>query len=374
MRTKHLSGTALRFVAISAVVLAAGAAAVGQGYRYEVIPLGQKYGIEPIDINEQGDMTGLFQSAPASAFVLDNSGLTILPSLPGTTANWGRRINAHEDVLGTAVSGVVNKSVLWVDGKPIDLGMLFGEGGGDYATDLNDSRQLSVRVDGMPGVWENGAVTFLDLPPSYFFGTATGINNSGNTSGTVINLAGNPEANRWVSGVFKSLHPMGYTTSQAHRIADNGDIGGQVSRPGLDNAALWRGGKEFIDLGNLAPGTPSYFNDLNSMGQVVGQSANSLGEFRGFLWDNGKMLSLTDLVEPGWRVYNAWAINDRGQILAGAYSPEGPGFPVLLNPVPEPSSGVVLFVFATSLFLRWRLKRCAVATMIWNAQISNWRD
>jgi len=55
-------------------------------------------------------------------------------------------------------------------------------------------------------------------------------------------------------------------------------------------------------------------SDLNSKGQVVGQSIGAGGS-RAFLWENGVLMNLNDLVEDGspFLIF-ANDINDKGEI------------------------------------------------------------
>jgi probable HAF family extracellular repeat protein len=90
---------------------------------------------------------------------------------------------------------------------------------------------------------------------------------------------------------------------------------------------------------------------INSSGQVVGQADTSAGLFDAFLYSGGTMTDLNDLVDlsaTGFgKLYAAQAINDNGQILAGACATPsnctGLGHSVLLTPaVPEPATLTLL--------------------------------
>jgi hypothetical protein len=78
---------------------------------------------------------------------------------------------------------------------------------------------------------------------------------------------------------------------------------------------------------------------LNNAGQVVGW-----GDLGGWIWDpvNGSR-NLEDLVPPEWDVGGGRSINDRGQIVATGHSFQTgySGF-VLLDPIPEPATGLLL--------------------------------
>jgi probable HAF family extracellular repeat protein len=83
---------------------------------------------------------------------------------------------------------------------------------------------------------------------------------------------------------------------------------------GNDHAVLWQNG-QIKDLGVLPGDYGSYAQDVNNIGQVVGDSfgySNERGYFtRGFIWKNGVMTELPTLGGNSAAI----AINDVGQII-----------------------------------------------------------
>jgi len=65
-----------------------------------------------------------------------------------------------------------------------------------------------------------------------------------------------------------------------------------------------------VDLGTLG-GQRTEARDVNSRGQVVGQSQTADGTFHAFLWQDGVMTDLT----PGAAQSAAYAVNDRGTVV-----------------------------------------------------------
>jgi probable HAF family extracellular repeat protein len=103
-----------------------------------------------------------------------------------------------------------------------------------------------------------------------------------------------------------------------------------------------------VDIGVLPGAIGSSANAINNLGDVVGFSGGNA-----FLYTGGTMLNLNDLVDlpTGTILTSGVAINDAGQILAGAYDQFGSHY-VLLSPVPEPASAALILSGALVLVRR----------------------
>ena len=82
-----------------------------------------------------------------------------------------------------------------------------------------------------------------------------------------------------------------------------------------------RGGTVFTlkDLGTLG-GTSSYATGINASGQVVGWATTPNGLAYAFLYSDGVMKDLNDLIDPtlGWTLLHGSAINNSGQVVGDA--------------------------------------------------------
>ena len=105
-----------------------------------------------------------------------------------------------------------------------------------------------------------------------------------------------------------------------------------------------------IDLGTLG-GVDAFSSasDINHSGQIVGGSTFTPDdEGVAVIWDNGQIYDLNSfldasLVQEGWVLAGANAINDSGQILAFMVNTQlGGGRNALLTPVPEPETYAML--------------------------------
>jgi probable HAF family extracellular repeat protein len=267
---------------------------------------------EGAGINNAGHVTGSLNTFYESqAFTAISGTVTSLDAvLAGSDdAAFGIAINDHGAVGGNIYAGGEHlQAFLYHDGVVEHLGTF----GGDYSplTALNN----------------NGAATgYAAYPgpmPDHYFHAYIYQNGTLQDIGTL-------------DGIDAEIDSAG------NDINDLGQVAGwSGNRP-----FLYSGGS-MLDLGALGA-YGGYANALNENAVVVGHSASSLtpggtGE-HGFLWENGAMVDLnTLLANPGnWEITNARDINEAGQIL-GTACLSGSCASVLLTPVPEPATGLML--------------------------------
>jgi probable HAF family extracellular repeat protein len=90
------------------------------------------------------------------------------------------------------------------------------------------------------------------------------------------------------------------------------------------------------DLGTLPGDADSEAFDINEQGQIVGFSCTSSGSCRPVLWQGGGApVELNTIVPPtsGWYLFDANAINERGQFVGGGINPQGQFDAYLATPV-----------------------------------------
>jgi probable HAF family extracellular repeat protein len=219
-----------------------------------------------------------------------------------------------------------------------------------------------------------GLANYNDAPAAHAFlsslggpmtdlGTLGGANSHAyaiNDAGTIVgasSLVGNTSTHAFVIQKGGSMQDLGIAPdkdSVAFNVNSSGDIVGYFGTPAPGyHAFRLAPSAEFEDLGTLG-GSTSMAYSSNSQGIVVGtsQTANNADD-HAFVFLNGSMLDLNDLVpdDSGWDLLQARSINDDGQIAGYGIDPFGEAHSILLTPtsVPEASSYLaVLFLFVAS--------------------------
>lgn len=231
--------------------------------------------------------------------------------------------------------------------------------GGNYsqATAINRAGQVTGvwgnNVIGNPAaeafIWQNGGMTGLGDDLNTPNSQASDINKEGQITGW-MGLSSNIDSHAfiWDNGKVTELPfiPGGFT-SAGRDISDNGDVVGWGWRfdKGLQRdirrAFLWTN-NQMIDLGTLPGNTDSTAAGVNNAGEVIGFSSNAGIGGSWFIWQDGVMSDLNDLVPPEFTA-SVKAINNAGEI-AGSGNGTEVGFPgmALLIPQPRPQGDLDL--------------------------------
>lgn len=280
-------------------------------------------------INDNGQVVGYFRAAnckPISssyAFLWQNG---VRKCLSHPYVDWGiaYSINNSGQIAGVHYDLYCNPhAALWENGTIQDI--CYG-----YAKSINDNGQVvGYSSNSFAFTWQNG--TLQDLGTLSQHGSyAYSINNSGQIVGEswATDFPPHIRAILWQNG---TMHSLGSCDGEAYGINDNGQIVGLAADANYNSFAfLWQNGV----MQNLVPG---FANAINNSGQVVGQSSNR----HAFLWQNGTMQDLGTL---GGNSSCAYDINSKGQIVGESIGKDGLEHAVLWDPIitPEPSSLLAL--------------------------------
>ena len=156
----------------------------------------------------------------------------------------------------------------------------------------------------------------------------------------------------------------GGVSSSATSINEKGQVvGSSAATDGNNHAFLYDNGN-MLDLGTLN-GFNSVATSINENGQIVGSfgfSENLHSYAHAFLYSNGTMFDLNTLagvIDSGWNLIDATAINDLGQIV-GQGQINGQYHAYMLSSVatvPVPAS-IVLIASGLLGFLPFSRRKC----------------
>jgi probable HAF family extracellular repeat protein len=244
---------------------------------------------------------------------------------------------------------------IWKNGAMTPLPTLGGNNG--VALALNNPGQVigyaenSVRDPSCPSPqvldfeavkWgpKQGEIHELRPLPGDTVGFALGINDEGQvvgTSGSCANtplfpLEVGPHAVLWENGSATDLGNLGgEMINDAASINNRGEVVGASELAGDTNCSLitlagctihpflWTKETGMQDIGTVGSDVlalPAGMGGINNPGQVVGESCDSTGNCRAFLWQNKKMTDLNTLIPADSPLYLlfAFGINDAGEI------------------------------------------------------------
>lgn len=219
-------------------------------------------------------------------------------------------INNLDQMVGsstTARNGGIYQmhATLWDHGKIVDLGVLKG-GFTSFATAINDQGQIigqsQTKTNDHPFIWQNGVMT--DLSPT--LDSVYDINNKGQVLGT---SAGHVVL--WENGSAKDLFTVNAPFSSMN-FNDSGVIAGTI-------------------------------NDLNQTP---------------FIFENGQLTYLNDVIDGDWQLFGANHINNNGIITGFAENTvTGEQTAYILTPVPEPTTYAMLLTGLGLMGFLWIRKR-----------------
>jgi probable HAF family extracellular repeat protein len=255
---------------------------ISAGTRADLPDLPEPANSYAFGLNDRGDVVGMLESASdlraTQGFVYRNGRLQMLHALGGRTAA-ARCINLAGLIAGNALTAAHQvHAASWLREEARDLGTLPG-GDSSRAFAVNERGEIVGEANGSANgkaravIWSSKGLHELGLLPGGSFSSAQAINNGSTAVGYADDAEGQANAVRFERGGVQNLGTLGDKPSSA--------------------------------LG------------INDSGSIVGSSAIAGGTMRAFLWRKGRMLDLSNLIEPsGWLLLSAYRINATGAILA----------------------------------------------------------
>lgn len=300
-----------------------------------------------------------------------SNGLLDIGTLGGKSSA-GLGINGKDQITGFSnlsdqtecnplIDNVIHAFIWSSSAGMLDLGSLGGTNSFGYG--INDKGEVAGYSD-IPGdqgrhafVWSSqyGMVDLGTLGGTSSYGY--GISKNGYVTG-YSSTEGNGGWHAFIARSFRN-HSTGKPRLPVS-MRDIGTLGGDMSvglaindmaqvtgysnlsegDPDARHAFIWSERNKMIDLGTLG-GSSSYGRGINNSGEVTGNSlianpAGDMEESHGFIWTRRQgMIDLNTVIPPssGWIITTGAGINDRGEIIAGAYKPSVGTHAVLLKPI-----------------------------------------
>lgn len=327
----------------------AAAAPAALKYRFEGIDLPEYALLEAVGLNNKGEVA---LNAAKPFFTELN------PSIysQGTFTSVADRfrflhgINDRGDLIGDGLD--FGRAWLWRDGQMIDLRTTFGSAVSDgVAVAINNQGQVTgtmrprfSNVD-QGFVYDGKVSRYLEMPRNRGV-TPWDINEHGVVAGQFEPLG-------FVDGEYLGfvhdgtqatvLPTLGGDQGYAYGINDAGQAVGYAFT--TNDAVI--GGYLYSDgVVSPLPGV-NIARDINNRGWIVGNGNRGGFGSEAVLVRDGELLYLNDLISGDaaahWRLTDATAINDRGQIIGSAlFLESGQSRPFLMTPVPEPAEWMLL--------------------------------
>lgn len=337
-------------------------------YSWSQLPLfGEFQSSQVHDLNEAGWIAGALgaPALPQTGAVWKEQGVTVLP----TAYSFARGITAGGIVGGYVYDPNlrVTRAALWDAGgglryldQSIDDSEVRAVSDAGWAVGFTTPTSYATRAT----LWNlsTGESTIL----SGDHGAAVAVNNLGHAVGwePTVNGSGYSRAAVWRDGGVTYLDDPDARLF-LRGINDQGLVVGRRDPwdSGRDSAFVWDGQKTTV-LTSFGLDTDAL--DINNHGMVVGHTTMPVSfTRRATLWVDGVAYDLHDLVdasllEAGWQIESAIAINDHGTILAYARNAtfaDGSFYPLVLQPVPEASTWLMFGLGGLFLVLAARRHR-----------------
>ena len=303
--------------------------------------------VVPNDINNLGQIVGTYypqsQGGTARAFMYDfQTGIFGDLGVPeGWSHSLANAINDESQIVGT-LGGDSPTAVIWNQNQVEIVG-----GNTRSGNDINNQGMIVGDTSDLKGFYYTDSKIYSigSLPPtsSYSgpYSSATAVNNMGQIGGTSRGVGFYFDSTVAVIYENEQLINLGTSPNDPRRfntITGINDFGQAVvsgSIPGTRIGYLYDyNSSSWTSLGSLGGDTyPSAINN-NEVIVGVGKTSSTSSRSYGFMWQDGDIRKINDLLIPGTSsdVNYAYSINDPGQVV-GTGEINGQSSAVILQPV-----------------------------------------
>ena len=299
------------------------------------------------DINRKGQVVGYAgeetepfsgQFTSVHGFVYTNGSLQDLGTLPGGNYVFTKAINDDGTVIGQALTAddTCAQAYFYRNGVMSPIGTCATTQGAFFINKRGNivgltPRNSNGRQQGFFSKDGTSVVTMncLDnLPCSgRSYTEPADLNDKGQVTGFARDSAGVRHPYLYQNGVMKDLGSLGGNGGGGYAINASGAVTGySLPAAGADRAFLYKDGK-MLDLDPKGKADFSIGTDISDKDEVLGFAGNfTTGEFYDFLYTEGRMWKLKDLISPRSplkgivEIYGTRMITPNGYILADGFN------------------------------------------------------
>lgn len=138
-------------------------------------------------------------------------------------------------------------------------------------------------------------------------------------------------------GVLPEPFNIGFLAQDLNNF---GQVAGNANDSSHHTRAAFGSRAALVNLGTLPSpfDSSSFANSLNDVGDVVGAAADTNSNLHAFIYQNGQMRDLNELIDPAspYTIFTATSINEHGQIAASSETSDGKTRALLLSPISGP--------------------------------------
>jgi probable HAF family extracellular repeat protein len=318
-----------------------------------------------VNVNEAGQVAGWSEVSPGTfhGFFYDQGVKTDMGTFGGTSS-YAFGLNNTGAAVGSAACANGNlHAFLYQNGQKTDLGtngknISEALGINNAGVIVGYTANSNTSTDSWTAfVYEDGQMVDLnsriDPGSGWVLMDAWGINNLGQITGEGV-YQGQSHAFLYSEGTVTDLGSLGGWSAFGVMINDSGQVVGGMDNTNDERQAFyWDSSSGFKNLGNFGGAWATAYA-INASGLIVGEADDGVGRTRAFLYQDNTLLDLNTLIDPssGWSLEYAEDINNEGQII-GMGTFDGVSHAVLLNPVPEPAT-LLLLVLSMGLLRKKR--------------------